>query len=364
MGVYMAEIRKHDLRSRRRKREPEPEPEQEQKQEAEAEVKPEPERETEKKPEPETKASAPARPTGPLSRRRRKPPEAPKPSPARDEKKKESPPRQAQKRTGTRRPAPARKAPSRPSGSQQRPKITNPIIGIPAGYKRFTHEDRHEYEYYYLYEPYVSAIHKAGGIPIIIPVGLEGRYSNRILELIDGLLLAGGGDIDPNLYGDLLTSKLRNVEPKNDLTEIELFNLAFNKNMPILGICRGAQIMNVALDGTLYQDITSQVRMALNHDPDFPHEEPCHIVDIEDETKLRRILEEEEIRTNSWHHQGIKLHGKGLLVNARASDGIIEGVEHPNKKWVIGVQWHAELMWQYDKIQAKLFKAFVDACKS
>jgi len=299
--------------------------------------------------------SSPVRPTGPYSRRR------PQASPSRDK-----PAQQSQRRPAPKRPA--SRAPSRqPSTSRSRqakpPGDSHPVIGITASFQRFPSDDKHDCEYFYLYEPYVAAVHAAGGVPIIIPVGIEGRYINKIFELIDGLLLSGGGDIDPNRYNDLLTTKLKKVEPKKDQTEIDLFNLAFNKNIPVLGICRGVQVMNVALDGTLYQDITSQVRMALNHDPDMPHDEAAHAVDIPEDTRLFKALGETRIWTNSWHHQGIKLHGKGLLVNAKASDDIVEGIEHPNKRWVIGVQWHPEMMWRTDKVQAKLFKAFVDACK-
>jgi len=225
-------------------------------------------------------------------------------------------------------------------------------------------KDNHDCDYHYLYDPYITAIHNAGGVPIIIPVGLEGRYVNKVLDLIHGLCITGGGDIDPNFYNDLLTTKLYKVEPKKDRTEIDIFNLAFNRNIPVLGICRGAQLMNVALDGTLYQDIISQVRMALNHIPDMPFSEPVHAIDIETDTKLYKIIGENRIWTNSRHHQGIKLHGKGLISSAKASDGMIEAIEHPNKKWCIGVQWHPEMMVETDKNQVKLFKAFVDACKT
>jgi len=307
------------------------------------------------------RTSPPPRITGPRSRsRRRKPPEISKQAQDRES---------AESRTGqtprkiTRRARPGRK-PLPTSGGAQAPRGSNPVIGITCSLQRFPTHDRHDSEYFYLYEPYVAAVHEAGGIPIIIPIGLESRYPARVFELLNGLVISGGGDIDPNRYGDILTTTLKMVEPKKDQTEIDLFNLAFNKNIPVFGICRGAQLMNVALDGTLYQDVTGQVRMALNHDPDFPHEEPSHEVRIERDSKLYKALGESSIWVNSWHHQAMKLHGKGLLVSARASDGVIEAIEHPNKKWVIGVQWHPELMWQSDKIQAKLFKTFVDACKS
>ena len=238
-----------------------------------------------------------------------------------------------------------------------------PFIGIPASFKNRPVDPDHTQRYFFLNQPYVTAIHEAGGVPIILPVGLEARFPNRVFGILDGLLLGGGGDINPALYGDLPHERLGNVDPRKDSTEIDLFNLAFDQNMPILGICRGAQLINVALDGTLYQDITSQVRMAMNHSPNFPRNEPCHTVEIEPGTRLHKIIGETTIQVNSSHHQAIKLHGKGLIVNARASDGIIEGIEHPGKKFVIGVQWHPELYWRNDKLMARLFKEFVDACK-
>ncbi len=335
----MADIIKHDLRSRRTRRAPTRRDEDETGSAAADEQKP---RESSR------------RTTSPQARRQRPPQDKKEPA----SKPKERPP---QRRT-------TRRTPPRPasstSRSPQKPKITHPVIGVTCSFQRLPSKDNHDCDYHYLYDPYIAAIHQAGGMPIIIPVGLEGRYINRVFDLIDGLCITGGGDIDPNLYNDLLTTKLYKVEPKKDRTELDIFNLSFNRNIPILGICRGAQLMNVALDGTLYQDIVSQVRMALNHNPDMTHAVPAHTVEIEPDTKLHRIIGEDVIKVNSWHHQGIKLHGKGLISSAKAPDGLVEAIEHPNKKWCIGVQWHPEMTFEDDKHQAKLFKAFVDACKS
>ena len=268
----------------------------------------------------------------------------------------------------TSRPSPSRPVPrktvkkSRPS--EVKPRITNPIIGLTASYHYHPEKTDVYFNHHYVWDQYISAVHQAGGVPVIIPVGLEGRYANKIFDSLHGLLLTGGGDVDPNLYDSSISAKVLQVDPRKDRTEIDLFNLAFNKNIPIFGICRGAQIINVALDGTLYQDIASQVKMASLHMPDFPYNEPCHKVHVESDTKLYRALGESRIWVNSIHHQGIKLHGKGLVVSARSNDGIIEGIEHPTKKWVVGVQWHPELMTDDDKIHAMLFKAFVDACRT
>jgi len=257
-----------------------------------------------------------------------------------------------------------KRAPSKSRKSSRTPEVSHPVIGITCSLRRFPNTESHECEYYYIYEPFVNAVHKAGGLPVIIPIGIPGRYANRVFKLLHGIVLAGGGDVDPNLYADLITRSAKMVEPKKDRTEIDLFNLAFNKNIPVLGICRGAQLINVALDGTLYQDITGQIRMAIDHDPDYPKDENVHEIVVEKDTKLHKALGETSMWVNSWHHQAIKLHGKGLVVSARATDGVIEAIEHPNKRWVVGVQWHPELTWHNDKAQAALFNTFVEACKS
>lgn len=242
-------------------------------------------------------------------------------------------------------------------------KRTGPVIGITCSFEHKPADPNHTQQYFFLNQPYVTAVHEAGGIPIIIPVGLEARYPSKVINIIDGLLLPGGGDIDPGIYDDHLHEKLGRVDPRRDRTEIDLFNMAFNRNIPVLGICRGLQIINVALDGTLYQDIISQVRMSMNHHPNYPGSEVSHKVEIEQGTKLHKIVGETTIKVNSTHHQAVKLHGKGLIVNARGADGVIEGLEHPAKKWIIGVQWHPELYWRNDRLMAKLFKEFVEACR-
>jgi putative glutamine amidotransferase len=242
-------------------------------------------------------------------------------------------------------------------------KRAGPVIGITCSFMYRPSDPYHTQRYFFLNQPYVTAIHEAGGIPVILPVGLEARYPNKMIGMLDGLLLPGGGDIDPNTYGDYPNEKLGRVDPRKDRTEIDLFTLAFNQNMPILGICRGVQLLNIALDGTLYQDIAGQIRMSMNHYPEYPASEMCHKVDIEKGTRLYKILGESIIWVNSSHHQAIKLHGKGLVVNAKSPDGVTEGLEQPSKKWVIGVQWHPELYWRNDRLMTKLFKEFVEACK-
>jgi putative glutamine amidotransferase len=315
-----------------------------------------------------SKSRPPSRRTGSRSRLPRKPMDKPQPGQVQDSRNPDDnrSPSPAQHRVPPRR-TPSRSTVRKPAEKIVKPEIkpekTGPVIGLTSCYNYNPKSAEVLLPYHYIWGPYIDAIHEAGGVPVIVPVGLEGRYHNRIFDILDGLLLTGGGDIDPNMYDSAIANEIMQVDPKKDHTEFDLFNLAFNKNIPILGICRGVQLINVALDGTLYQDIPSQVKMASNHKPDFPLSETCHQIRIEPETRLYKALGESRLWVNSIHHQGIKLHGKGLVVNAKSNDGIIEGIEHPTKRWVVGVQWHPELMFQTEKIQAKLFKAFVDACK-
>jgi putative glutamine amidotransferase len=351
----MVQFRTHDLRKRQKP----------QKEEPVAEKEPEP-----KAPIKTEEAPAPERPAEKSQRRgllRRRPGQAQKPATVQEP---EAPtpiaakppaPRPIQHRA--RKPAPTHRESQDVPRAPMPMKRAGPVIGITCSFMYRPVDPYHTQRYFFLNQPYVTAIHEAGGIPVILPVGLEARYPNKMIGMLDGLLLPGGGDIDPNTYGDYPNEKLGRVDPRKDRTEIDLFTLAFNQNMPILGICRGVQLLNIALDGTLYQDLVGQIRMSMNHYPEYPASEMCHKVDIEKGTRLHKILGESMIWVNSSHHQAIKLHGKGLVVNAKSPDGVTEGLEQPSKKWVIGVQWHPELYWRNDRLMTKLFKEFVEACK-
>ena len=209
---------------------------------------------------------------------------------------------------------------------------------------------------------YLTSIEQAGGIPICIPNATEENVE-ALLKIVDGLLLIGGADIDPILFGEEPHRNLGSVVRKRDDSDIVLMNAALKKQMPILGVCRGQQVMNVALGGTIIQDIPTQVENTLLHKQTSKRGELAHSVDVTT-PKFKEIFGEESFRVNTFHHQSIGKVGEGLVVSAVAKDGIIEGIEHESHPYCVAVQWHPEELAPIGDVYAqRLFKSFVDACK-
>jgi putative glutamine amidotransferase len=209
---------------------------------------------------------------------------------------------------------------------------------------------------------YVRAVAEAGGVPVFIPLTLMEYDLAALFDRLDGLLLTGGGDVDPALYGALPTTDLRSVDPGRDRTELALARWAATRGKPVLGICRGLQVLNVACGGTLIQDIGQELTGALDHDvPDRPPSALAHPVRLESGSLLARLLPHAPLETNSSHHQAIKALGRGLSVAAWARDGIIEAVEVSNHPWALAVQWHPERLLERDESRT-LFTAFIQAC--
>ncbi len=213
----------------------------------------------------------------------------------------------------------------------------------------------------YTYSEYSQAIQYCGGAPLIIPEAQDSNTLSTIMDRIDGLILSGGPDIHPRFYGEDVLPGLGEVDEDLDRMELEAARIALQKGLPILGICRGIQTLNVSQGGTLYQDISTQVPESINHVPKVDKGSLTHWVRIETNTLLHKILRRAEIRTNGKHHQAIKKPAPGLIVSARTRDGIIEAVEDPLKKFVLGVQWHPEGTWKKDLHSKRLFQAFVRA---
>ena len=210
-----------------------------------------------------------------------------------------------------------------------------------------------------LYDDYVQAVLASGGLPVLLPAVrcADGRagYAQRL----HGLLIPGSpADVDPACYGEEPHPRLGPVNsPRTDF-EIQLVRLALARELPVFGICGGAQVLNVALGGALYQDIPSQVPKAYKHSGS---PERAHTVDIVPNTRLAAILGMPEMRVNSLHHQAVKVPGQGLVVSASARDGVIEAVEIPGRPFVLGVQWHPEQLFMEDEGALRLFSAFVQA---
>jgi len=219
---------------------------------------------------------------------------------------------------------------------------------------------------------YADSIVRAGGAPFVLPLVHDEQVLRRLYEQCDGLLLTGGSDVDPSVYGEPDSARKKipkgglqemPVSKRRDKQEIQLLRWALEDDKPVLGICRGMQLINVSLGGNLYHDLSVEMPASHNHEvgyhkQDFRH--LSHLLNIEPDSLLAKVLENDKIPTNSLHHQGIKQVGKGLKACAHAEDGVIEAIELPGKLFVIGVQSHPEAL-EYDTEPRwrKLFKAFV-----
>jgi len=213
----------------------------------------------------------------------------------------------------------------------------------------------------YTFAEYSQAIQYCGGAPVLIPIAQSRKTFQTILDHLDGLLLSGGPDINPKFYSEEPMEGLGEIDEGLDRMELETARLAFQKELPVFAICRGIQVLNVSLGGTLYQDIHAQVQQSINHTQKADKSINTHSIRIERSTLLYDIVKRNEIWVNGKHHQAIKDLAPGLIISAKAKDGIIEAVEHSKKKFVLGVQWHPEGTWKEDLPSKKLFRAFVQA---
>lgn len=230
------------------------------------------------------------------------------------------------------------------------------IIGI-------TPSHQNELREYYLKKNYVEAVLQAGGTPLILPITSDENIINNYLEIIDGLLLTGGIDPDPRYWGEESIPGMGKIDPLRDKFELSILKKACRKNMAVFGICRGFQLINVAFDGSLIQDIAQVENNYLKHMQQAPRWYGTHEIKISDNSLLKEIMEVNSLLVNSFHHQVCGKIGKGLKVSARANDGIIEALEAENKKFLLGVQWHPETMYRKRKEFSKIFQRFVDESK-
>lgn len=213
-----------------------------------------------------------------------------------------------------------------------------------------------------LHASYVRSVEQAAGLPLIVAPGGPAD-AGPLLERVSGLVLTGGSDVDPALFGEARHPALRRVVSERDAFEIALCREAVRRGLPVLAICRGQQVLNVALGGTLYQDIASEVPGALEHRSDGERWQTTHDVTLLPGSRIRAILGVERIDVNSFHHQAVKDVAPGLVVSARSpADGVIEGVESPVQRFVVGVQWHPEDFVGRSAAFAPLFAAFVETC--
>ena len=234
--------------------------------------------------------------------------------------------------------------------------MTRPVIGITAGFSD-------DGERFSLRDDYVHAVEMAGGLPLVLAPGSLALVPEMLARL-QGLLLSGGADVDPGLYGEAPHPTVKNVRAERDAFELALARRALDTELPLLAICRGQQVLNVATGGTLVQDIPSQVKGAADHDPAGERWDAAHEVRILPGTRLRAILGRDQVAVNSFHHQSVKTPGRGVCVSAySAPDDVIEGIELPTHRFAVGVQWHPEAFWDRPNTFQPLFEALVEASR-
>lgn len=235
-----------------------------------------------------------------------------------------------------------------------------PLIGITAAPHVDPAEKR---DWIYNTRDYFRAVQNAGGIPVLLPFLETEEQAAEVLDRMDGLLLSGGADVHPGLYGEQVHPQCGSIEPERDATELALARLAIRRDMPVFGICRGHQVLAVAFGGSLYQDIPAQLPDRLNHQQVVvPRNHEAHAVTVKPGTRLANLIGV-GARVNTRHHQAVKDVPKGWVETAVSEDGVNEGMENPACKFALSVQWHPENFtgkaYSFDSI----FRAFVDACK-
>lgn len=233
-----------------------------------------------------------------------------------------------------------------------------PVIGItldseePGGYSKFP--------WYALRQNYCGAVAAAGGLPVPLPH--EPELAEQYLARIDGLVVTGGAfDVDPALFGAAERHATVKLKTRRTAFELAMVGGALERDMPILGICGGQQLLNVALGGTLIQHIPDEVADSLAHEQPNPRDEPGHDVELVAGTRLAAICGAGRIPVNSAHHQAVKAVAPGCVADAFAADGVIEGIEDPRRRFCIGVQWHPEFT--ISPADAALYRAFIEACR-
>lgn len=230
-----------------------------------------------------------------------------------------------------------------------------PVIGVLPLYDK-------DKESYWMLPGYMKGIEDAGGIPCMLPLTTDADIIAQIAERFDGFLFTGGQDIHPEMYGETVEEVCGEICVERDVMETALFKRVVEGNKPALGICRGLQLFNVTLGGTLYQDLPTYFPSDVIHKQAPPYTKPVHKVYVEKGSPLHSIVGAEVLHVNSYHHQGIKTLSDRLVPAAKAEDGLVEAVFMPDKTFIVAVQWHPEFNYQTDVSNRRLFEAFVKSC--
>jgi putative glutamine amidotransferase len=245
--------------------------------------------------------------------------------------------------------------------------VTRPLIGIPTQTLQAIDDiPRGLPHSWVMNSRYSVAVADAGAAPVMLPLLSRDLDSLRaVYALVDGILLAGGVDMDPGTFGETPHPSLGRIDPDRDTVELAIARWAIEEKKPILGLCRGHQVLNVALGGTLWQDIESQVPGAIKHDyfptAGYARDFKAHPVAVVEGSRLEAAFGEPAIQVNSMHHQAVKELASPLRASGRSPDGLIEAFESGNDHFLVGVQWHPEMFEQSDRGTRELFRQFVQA---
>jgi putative glutamine amidotransferase len=240
-------------------------------------------------------------------------------------------------------------------------KKKSPVVGITADVAEAKAEREPTL---FIAQRYCRAVERAGATPIVLPALASTPALHRALGLLDGLLISGGGfDIHPSYYGEKPIRQLGVIKAERTAFELDIANAALQQDLPILGICGGEQALNVVLGGSLYQDIGAELPNAIAHERSDKKNRGGHLVRFPGGTRLRAIVKHASLEVNTTHHQSVKRLGKGLIIDAIADDGVIEGIESTGHRFVIGVQWHPEVLARRRVGHRRIIDAFVAACR-
>ena len=229
--------------------------------------------------------------------------------------------------------------------------VMKPVVGLSSSYSL---GDKR----YLVPEGYVYSVERGGAVPVVLPPTVDADV-DAYLDLVDGLILTGGVDVDPQMYGETPRPKQGSIDPLRDGFELSLTRRALELGKPVLGICRGIQVLNVAAGGTLYQDVNSQVEGSLKHQQKAPTYYATHSVRLAEGSRLRGVFGGGVVAVNSFHHQAVKDVAPGFSATGWADDGLVEVIERDGPGFVLGVQWHPERMTEYGMLV--LFEAFTRA---
>ena len=238
-----------------------------------------------------------------------------------------------------------------------------PVIGIPADFAPAP-DTKISHPRWQLNETYVNAIYDAGGLPLILPVLPDDN--DQLMNLLDGVILSGGGDIHPDRFGRPIHPRTAGISEERDELELRMFGAARARSLPILGICRGLQLVNVAMGGTLIQDIPDERPASSQHDQHLDglaRDDVSHPVDLVPGSQLEGIYGETRIMTNSYHHQAVDDLAEGLTITGWAEDGTVESFETAGDPFLVAVQWHPETLYRRHTDHSQIFNAFMVAAR-